>query len=127
MTTRSLLLAAALSIGAIASCPSLAAAGPEYKCKDNRVEKGGSTKFTLRRSGSDLSVEKGGSTKARAVKRGDKLAVEVGGSTKATISKGKIEKGGSSWGTVSEAQRQFECDGEAAATLWVLFKLGVLP
>lgn len=127
MTVRSFVIAAALSVGAIASSASPAAASPEYKCKDNRVEKGGSTKFTIRRSGGDLSVEKGGSTKARAVKRGDKLVVEVGGSSKATISNGKIEKGGSSWSTVSEAQRQFDCDGDAAATLWVLFKLGVLP
>jgi hypothetical protein len=28
---------------------------------------------------------------------------------------------------VSDAQRQFDCDGNVAATLWVLFKIGVLP
>ena len=99
----------------------------DYKCKDNRVEKGGSTQFTVRRSGGDLTIEKGGSTKGKALKRGDKLDVEVGGSTKATIEGGKIYKGGSSWGTVSEAQRQFDCDGSVAATLWVLFQIGVLP
>ena len=43
----------------------------DYKCKDNRVEKAGSTQFTVRRSGGDLTIEKGGSTKGRAVKRGD--------------------------------------------------------
>jgi hypothetical protein len=99
----------------------------DYKCQDNRVEKGGSTQFTVRRSGGDLTIEKGGSTKGRAVKRGDKLDVEVGGSTKATIEGGKIYKGGSSWGSVSEAQKKFDCDGNVAATLWVLFQIGVLP
>jgi hypothetical protein len=99
----------------------------DYKCQDNRVEKGGSTQFTVRRSGGDLTIEKGGSTKGKAVKRGDKLEVEVGGSTKATIEGGKIYKGGSSWGSVSDAQKQFDCDGNVAATLWVLFQIGVLP
>lgn len=105
-------------------------AGPaaaEYKCKDDRVEKGGSTQFKVRRSGGDLTIEKGGSTKGKAVQRGSKLAVEVGGSTKATIENGKIYKGGSSWASVSDAQRKFDCDGNVAATLWVLFQLGVLP
>src|SRR5690349_20965682 len=83
----------------------------DYKCQDNRVEKGGSTQFTIRRSGSDLTIEKGGSTKGRAVRRGDKMEVEVGGSTKATIESGKIYKGGSSWSTVADAQKQFDCDG----------------
>jgi hypothetical protein len=99
----------------------------DYKCQDNRVEKGGSTQFTVRRSGGDLTIEKGGSTKGKAVKRGDKLEVEVGGSTKATIEGGKIYKGGSSWGSVSDAQKKFDCDGNVAATLWVLFQIGVLP
>jgi hypothetical protein len=104
-----------------------AVAGPDYKCQGDRVEKGGSTQFTIRRSGADLSIEKGGSTKARTVKRGGKMVVEVGGSTKAEIENGKISKGGSSWSTVSDAQRQFDCGGDVAASLWVLFKLGVLP
>lgn len=99
----------------------------EYKCKDNRVEKGGSTQFTVRRSGGDLTIEKGGSTKGKAVQRGSKLYVEVGGSTKATIENGKIYKGGSTWASVSDAQRKFDCDGNTAATLWVLFQIGVLP
>lgn len=99
----------------------------DYVCKDNRVEKGGSTQFTIRRSGSDFTVEKGGSTKGKAVQRGSKIDVEVGGSTKATIENGKIYKGGSTWASVSDAQRQFDCDGNVAATLWVLFKIGVLP
>lgn len=99
----------------------------DYVCKDNRVEKGGSTQFTIRRSGSDFTVEKGGSTQGKAVQRGSKIDVEVGGSTKATIENGKIYKGGSTWASVSDAQRQFDCDGTVAATLWVLFKIGVLP
>jgi hypothetical protein len=104
-----------------------AAAGPDYKCKDNRVEKGGSTQFTIRRSGSEITIEKGGSTKAKTVQRGSKMVVEVGGSTKAEIENGKIYKGGSTWASVSDAQRQFECDDTVAASLWVLFQLGVLP
>ena len=118
---KKLLLASAL----IASLVAPAAA--EYKCKDNRVEKGGSTQFTIRRSGGDITIEKGGSTQGKAVQRGSKLDVEVGGSTKATIENGKILKGGSSWASVSDAQRQFNCDGNVAATLWVLFQIGVLP
>jgi len=116
------LLAASLLLAALVT-----PAAADYKCKDNRVEKGGSTQFTVRRSGGDLTIEKGGSTKGKAVRRGDKLVVEVGGSTKATIEGGKITKNNSSWGTVSDAQREFDCDGEVAATLWVLFKIGVLP
>jgi hypothetical protein len=99
----------------------------EYKCKDNRVEKGGSTQFTIRRSGGDITIEKGGSTKGKAVERSSKLYVEVGGSTKATIENGKIYKGGSTWASVSDAQKKFDCDGNVAATLWVLFQIGVLP
>jgi hypothetical protein len=118
---KTLILAAALT--ASLATPAIA----DYKCSGDRVEKGGSTQFTVRRSGGDLTIEKGGSTKGRAVQRGSKLVVEVGGSTKATIENGKIEKGGSSWGTVSAAQRQFNCDGNVAATLWVLFQIGVLP
>lgn len=116
-----------VALSALLLLASPVAASPEYTCKDNRVEKGGSTKFTIRRSGSDLTIEKGGSTKAKAVKRGSKLVVEVGGSSKATIEKGKIYKSGSTWASVSDAQRQFDCDDHVAASLWVLFKLGVLP
>ena len=116
-----------LILAAILTASVVAPASADYKCKDNRVEKGGSTQFTIRRSGGDLTIEKGGSTKGKAVRRGSKLAVEVGGSTKATIENGKIYKGGSTWGSVSDAQRKFDCDGNVAATLWVLFKIGVLP
>jgi hypothetical protein len=116
-----LLLAGLLAT--LAATPALA----DYKCKDTTVEKGGSTQFTIRRSGGDITIEKGGSTKGKAIQRGDKLVVEVGGSTKATIENGKIYKNNSSWGTVSDAQRKFDCDGNVAATLWVLFQIGVLP
>jgi hypothetical protein len=106
----------------------VAPAAADYKCQDNRVEKGGSTQFTIRRGGGDnLTIEKGGSTKGKLIQRGSKLEVEVGGSTKATIENGKIYKNNSSWGTVEGAQRQFDCDGNVAATLWVLFQIGVLP
>lgn len=108
----------------LSATPALA----DYKCQDNRVEKGGSTQFTIRRgSGDNLTIEKGGSTKGKLVQRGSRLEVEVGGSTKATIENGKIYKGGSSWGSVADAQRKFNCDGNVAATLWVLFQIGVLP
>ena len=118
---KTLLLAAALTASLVAP------AAADYKCQNDRVEKGGSTQFTVRRSGGDITIEKGGSTKGKAVQRGSKLDVEVGGSTKATIENGKILKGGSTWASVSDAQRQFNCDGNVAATLWVLFQIGVLP
>lgn len=116
-----------LSLALVATAAVPALASPDYVCKDNRVEKAGSTQFTIRRSGSDITIEKGGSTKGVGVHRGSKLSVEVGGSTKATIENGKIEKGGSSWSTTSDAQRMFDCEGEVAGTLWVLFQIGVLP
>jgi hypothetical protein len=106
---------------------SSALASPDYQCKGDRVEKGSLTKFTIRRSGSDFAIEKNGSTVGNGVKRNSKIFVEVSGSTKATIENGKIEKNSLSWGTVADAQREFACDGEVAATLWVLFKLGILP
>ncbi|HEU0031920.1 MAG TPA: hypothetical protein VFQ53_14910 [Kofleriaceae bacterium] len=118
----------ALSVlSTVALLTSNASASPDYKCSGDRVEKAGSTQFTVRRSGADITIEKGGSTKGKAVQRGSRYEVEVGGSTKATIQGGKIEKGGSSWSSVSDAQRQFDCDGTVAATLWVLFQIGVLP
>jgi hypothetical protein len=111
-----------------AACFTLAApaSAAEYKCNGDSVEKGGSTQYKLRRSGADITVEKGGSTKGKAVKSGTKYRVEVGGSTKATIENGKIYKGGASWGTVADAQKVFDCDDTAAATLWVLTEIGAL-
>jgi hypothetical protein len=113
----------ALVVAVMFAVPAFAA---DYKCSGDRVEKGGSTQYTVRTSGSDITIEKGGSTKGKAVKRGSKYAVEVGGSTVATFENGKIEKGGSSWATVSEAQREYDCPGDVAATLWVLAKSGKL-
>ena len=95
----------------------------DYTCKNDRVEKSGSTKYKVRRSGSTIYIEKSGSTRGKAVQRGSKYYVEVSGSTKATIENGKIYKSGSTWATVAEAQRMFDCDPTVAATLWVLHKL----
>jgi hypothetical protein len=114
------MLLAALSL---ASAPALAA---DYKCNGNRVEKGGSTQYTVRTSGSDITIEKGGGTRGKAVKRGSNYAVEVGGSTQATIENGKILKGGSSWASVNDAQRVYDCPDVVAATLWVLDQKGQL-
>lgn len=101
-------------------------ASPDYTCKGDRVEKSGSTKYKIRRSGDTIYVEKSGSTRGKTVKRGSKHAVEVSGSTKATIENGKIYKSGSTWATVAEARRTFECPDLIAATLWVLTKIGAL-
>ncbi len=117
-----LFVTAALSLSLL-SLPALAA---DFKCKGNRVEKGGSTQYTVRTSGSDHTIEKGGSTKGKVVKRGDKYVVEVGGSTQATIERGKIYKGGASWASVSDAQRVYDCPDVIAATLWVLQQKGKL-
>ena len=116
-----------LTMFAVLTIATAAEAGPDYKCQGDRVEKSGSTQFTIRRSGGEFTIEKSGSTKAKTVKRGSKMVVEVSGSTKAEIENGKIYKSGSTWASVSDAQREFDCDGDVAASLWVLFKLGVLP
>jgi hypothetical protein len=113
------LLAAALLV----SSPALAA---DYVCKGDSVEKGGSTQYKVRTSGSEYTIEKGGSTKGKAINRSGKYYVEVGGSTVATIESGKIYKGGSTWASVSDAQRMFDCPDTVAATLWVLTKNGNL-
>ncbi len=105
---------------------SLPAFAGDYKCSGNRIEKSGSTVYSFRQSGDEIVAEKGGSTKGKAVKRGSKWYVEIGGSTQATFENGKIEKGGSSWATVSDAQREYDCSAEVAATFWVLEKQGAL-
>jgi hypothetical protein len=107
----------------ILAVPAVAA---DYKCSNGRVEKSGSTQYTYKESSSEIVIEKGGSTKGKAVKRGSKWHVEVGGSTQATFENGKIEKGGSSWATASEAQRTYDCNADVAATLWVLQQKGKL-
>lgn len=103
-----------------------AAIGSEYTCKDSRVEKSGGTMYTVRRSGADIYIEKSGGTRGKAVQRGSKYDVEISGSTKATIENGKIYKSGTTWTTVEEAQRKYDCDPTVAATLWVLDQLGAL-
>lgn len=105
---------------------STSAFASDYKCQGDRVEKSGSTKYNVRSSGSDYTIEKSGSTVGKAIQRGSKYYVEVSGSTVATIEHGKIEKSGSSWGTVNEAQRTYDCPDVVAATLWVLEKAGKL-
>lgn len=112
-------------IAAMLLCASPAFAA-EYVCKGDSVEKSGSTKYKVRTSGSDYTIEKSGSTKGKAVRRSGKYAVEVSGSTVATIENGKIYKGGSSWASVDEARRMFNCPDVVAATLWVLTKNGNL-
>lgn len=119
---RKLTVAAAVA-ALFTAAPALAA---DFKCNGDRVEKSGSTQYTVRTSGSDITIEKSGSTKGKAVKRGSKYYVEVSGSTKATIENGRIEKGGSSWATVSDAQRKYACPDVVAATLWVLDQTGNL-
>ncbi len=116
----SLVLAASV---AFIATPSFAA---DYKCKGDRVEKSGSTKYKVRTSGSDYTIEKSGSTKGKAKKSGSKYRVEVSGSTQATIENGKIYKSGSTWAKVSDAQRVFDCPPVVAATLWVLQQKGKL-
>jgi hypothetical protein len=113
-------------IATVVFAVSLPAFAADYKCSGNRVEKSGSTVYTYRTSGSDYAIEKGGSTKGNAVKRGSNYAVEVGGSTQATIEGGKILKGGSTWASVSDATRVYDCPDVVAATLWVLEKNGKL-
>lgn len=110
-------LVAALAVPAFAS---------DYKCSSGRVEKSGSTQYTYKESSSEIVIEKGGSTKGKAVKRGSKWYVEIGGSTQATFENGKIEKGGSSWATASDAQRTYDCNADVASTLWVLAQKGAL-
>ncbi|WP_257460311.1 hypothetical protein [Archangium lipolyticum] len=112
-----------LAVLSLAPASALAA---DYKCNGNRVEKSGSTQYTVRTSGPDITIEKGGGTRGKAVKRGSGYAVEVGGSTQATIENGKILKGGASWSTVSDAQRVYDCPDIVAATLWVLDQKGQL-
>jgi hypothetical protein len=116
------MLAAAVAVSLFA-VPAWAA---DFKCSSGRVEKSGSTQYTYRESSSEITIEKGGSTKGKAVKRGSKWYVEVGGSTQATFENGKIEKGGSSWASVSDAQRTFDCNADVAAALWVLQQKGQL-
>jgi hypothetical protein len=111
------------AVSLFTAAPALAA---DYKCSGDRVEKSGTTRYTVRTSGSDITIEKGGNTRGRAVKRGGLYAVEVGGNTQATIESGKIYKSNSTWASVSDAQRVYDCPDVVAATLWVLEQRGQL-
>lgn len=113
----------AFSVTVLSTCGLLAS---EYTCKGNRVEKGGSTKYTLRTYGSDVCVEKSGSTKGCAKQRGSAYYVEVSGSTKAKIENGRIYKSGLTWIRISEVKKTYDCPDIPAATLWVLDQLGYL-
>jgi hypothetical protein len=115
-----------LKATALVSLVAFPAAAADYKCNNGRVEKSGSTQYTYKESSSEIVIEKGGSTKGKAVKRSSKWYVEIGGSTQATFENGKIEKGGSSWATASDAQRTYDCNADVAATLWVLAQKGAL-
>jgi PAS domain S-box-containing protein len=75
---------------------------------------------------SDFTIEKSGSTVGKAIKRGDRYYVEVSGSTQATIEDGRIYKSGSTWASVEDAQRIYDCPDIVAATLWVLQQKGKL-
>lgn len=113
-------------IAAVIVAAAVPAFAAEFRCSSGRVEKSGSTKYNYKESSSEIVIEKSGSTKGKAVKRGSKWHVEISGSTQATFENGKIEKSGSSWATVSEAQRTFDCNADVAATLWVLTQKGAL-
>lgn len=118
-------LLSATTVAVFFALPSAAHAA-EFKCTNGRVEKSGSTQYAYKESSTEIVVEKGGSTKGKAIKRGSKWYVEVGGSTQATFENGKIEKGGSSWAKVEDAQKLFDCNADVAATLWVLKEKGQL-
>ena len=117
-------LASVLVVGSLLTAGSAFAA--DYKCKGDSVEKSGSTIYPVRTSGSDYTIEKSGSTKGKAVKSGSKYSVEASGSTLATVENGKIYKSGSTWASVSDAQRVYDCPDVVAAALWVLEKSGKL-
>ena len=117
------LTVAVAAIAVLAAAPALAT---DFKCNGDSVEKSGSTHYKVRTSGSDITIEKSGSTKGKAVKSGSKYTVEVSGSTLATIENGKIYKSGSTWASVSDAQRKYDCPDVVAATLWVLDQTGNL-
>ncbi len=112
-------VATGMLIGATASAS-------EFQCKGDSVEKSGSTHYKIRSSGADYTIEKSGSTKGYAKKSGDKYVIEASGSTLATVEGGKIYKSGSTWASVSDAQRVYDCPDAVAAALWVLEKMGKL-
>lgn len=109
-----------LPIVALALAVAAPASAADFKCRGEGVEKSGSTRFKVRTSGTNYAIEKSGSTVGKAVKTGSKYRVEVAGSTVASIENGRIYRSGSTWATVADAQRVFDCPDVVAATLWVL-------
>ena len=98
----------------------------EFKCRQGRVTKSGSTHYNYREYGSEVIITRSGSTRGRATRSGSKWVVKVSGSSKARFDNYKIYRSGSSWATISEAQWRFDCPSHVAATLWVLMELGEL-
>jgi hypothetical protein len=96
----------------------------ESKCTGNRVERGGSTQYTVRRSGEEMRIERLGATRGRAVRHAQEHVITVDGQTLATLRDGHIYRDGARWASVGEAQRVYDCPDLIAATLWVLDRAG---
>ncbi|MBM7112760.1 hypothetical protein [Archangium primigenium] len=100
------------------------ALGAESKCAGNRVERKGSTEYTVRRAGEAISIERLGNTRGRVIQQASGHSIEVDGDTVATIQDGHIYRAGARWASLNEAQRVYDCPDPIAATLWVLERLG---
>lgn len=110
--------------GAVLGLVGTGAVAAESKCTGNRVERGGSTQYTVRRSGEEMSIERQGATRGRAVKRDQVHTITVDGQTLATLQDGHIYRDGARWASVGDAQRVYDCPDLIAATLWVLDRAG---
>lgn len=103
------------------------ASAAEYRCQGDRVVKGGSTWFKVRKSGATIYISRSGSVKGTASKHAGKWRVSVKGATRGTFDAQRIyRKAGATWARVADAKRQFACSGPVAATLWVLTRSGAL-
>ena len=100
------------------------AGAADSKCTGNRVERGGSTQYTVRRSGAETIIERLGNAHGRVVEQAQGHAITVDGQTVATLYEGHIYRQGSRWASVGEAQRVYDCPDLIAATLWVLDRTG---
>jgi hypothetical protein len=106
-----------------------AAADPVYRCKGERIEKGGSTWGYARQAGSDYRIEKGSSSIAWAKKRGSRWSIETfAGSTLGWLDGDRIEKpNGLTWATLSDARCLVRDGPDAVASvIWILGELGRL-
>ena len=120
-------LTAALAVAFVCALAAPASAGPDFKCKGERIEKGSSTWGYAKKSGSDYRIEKGSSSIGWAKKRSSKWQIETfGSSTLGWLVGDRIEKpNGSTWARLSDAKRMVEgCPDAVAAVLWVLKKSG---